>query len=275
MWKHKREKQHKTNIWTLGNYQCDSCGKIYTRYDSFTEHKLSCEKTEGEKIASRNFPCDVCGLVFKSVIRVKAHKRGVHVVAPVVCHVCGTMCKNKRALLVHRRRHDMKNKKFMCDDCGKSFFNSTLLAQHVRTHTKEKPYKCPRCSYTCAIKQNIHKHSEKVHKAQFKAVPADEGKFTGKSVLQSDHMMRSDQGCGIINMLEREAKALIALQTQSQALYDQQQLNRSVKMEDTSSKVEPKSEYTEQIIDYSINESSYTQPHTGQMHYQCRDPSNR
>lgn len=174
LWKHKRELGHKTNIWSLGNYQCDSCGKIYTRYDSFQEHQISCEKTESEKLASLKHPCDICGLLFKSVLRVKSHKRGVHTVAPVVCHVCGAMCKNKRALLVHRRRHDMKNKKYICDDCGKSFFNSTLLAQHVRTHTKEKPYKCPMCNYTCAIKQNIHKHSMKVHKTQCKAVCVDE-----------------------------------------------------------------------------------------------------
>ncbi|KAL4220360.1 hypothetical protein ACF0H5_020766 [Mactra antiquata] len=169
LWRHKRQSQHKTSLWTLGNYQCDSCGKIYNRYDSFREHKLSC-KTEGESAEQKDYPCDICGLVFKSMLRVKSHKRGVHVVSPVVCHVCGAMCKNKRALLVHRRRHDMKNKKFACDDCGKTFFNNTLLTQHIRTHTKEKPYKCPLCNYRCAIKQNIHKHSQKVHKQPAKAV---------------------------------------------------------------------------------------------------------
>ncbi|XP_060605137.1 zinc finger protein 678-like [Ruditapes philippinarum] len=198
LWKHKRESGHKTNIWALGNYQCDSCGKIYTRYDSFQEHKLSCEKTESEKQASCKYPCDICGLLFKSMLRVKSHKRGVHTVAPVVCHVCGAMCKNKRALLVHRRRHDMKNKKYVCDDCGKSFFNSTLLAQHVRTHTKEKPYKCPLCNYACAIKQNIHKHSMKVHKTQCKAVCLDDVKdqaeeASNETLLQSQSQKLRDR----------------------------------------------------------------------------------
>lgn len=250
MWKHKREKQHKTNIWTLGNYQCDSCGRIYNRYDSFTEHKISCQKTEGEKLAIRQYPCDICGLVFKSMIRVKSHKRGVHVVAPVVCHECGAMCKNKRALLVHRRRHDMKNKKYVCDDCGKSFFNSTLLSQHVRTHTKEKPFKCPLCNYTCAIKQNIHKHSQKVHKVQCKAVCVSD---TKERVLpQNDDLLHSGQNFGIANILNKEVEALKDLQSQSIELHDQHSRS-SFKSENTPAMTRP---HSDDVLDFSRNYDS-------------------
>ncbi|XP_045199273.1 zinc finger protein 391-like [Mercenaria mercenaria] len=251
LWKHKREKQHKTNIWTLGNYQCDSCGKIYTRYDSFTEHQLSCEKTESEKLASRQHPCDICGLVFKSVIRVKAHKRGVHIVAPVVCHVCGAICKNKRALLVHRRRHDMKNKKYNCDDCGKSFFNSTLLSQHVRTHTKEKPYKCPMCNYTCAIKQNIHKHSQKVHKTQCKAICLDDTKES--SVLDSDKLVTSEQSSGSLN---NSTEDLVKLQ--SKELQDKHARSSFQPEFMNVSNVQKPSEFTE-VLDYRMNAPSFSQ----------------
>lgn len=176
LWKHKRETKHNDSLWTLGHYQCDSCGKILHRYDAFKTHKKNCGREKTEEEERRTLPCDICGALFKSIALVKAHKRGVHLVAPEVCDVCGTVCKNKRSLFEHKKRHDDKNKKFACEECGRSFFNSTILKQHIRTHTKEKPFKCPMCKYTCAVKQNIHKHSIKAHKMQLPAVDLRECK---------------------------------------------------------------------------------------------------
>ncbi|KAL4220359.1 hypothetical protein ACF0H5_020765 [Mactra antiquata] len=185
LWAHKRETKHNTSIWTLGHYQCDSCGKIYHRYDSFRLHKkVACNKEEKEIEELRVHPCDICGLSFKSMHHVSAHKRGVHLDAPEVCHICGTICKNKRALVSHQKRHDINNKKYSCEDCGKAFFNSTILKQHIRTHTKERPFKCPMCAYVSAVKQNIHKHSLKVHKVQAQAI--DLRKNKDKSGLSED-----------------------------------------------------------------------------------------
>ncbi|KAL4220332.1 hypothetical protein ACF0H5_020739 [Mactra antiquata] len=185
LWIHKRETKHNTSLWSLGVYQCDSCGKVFNRCDSFREHKLSC-KTEAEKQQQiKQFPCDVCGLMFLSLKRMKYHKRGVHVNSPEICEDCGAVCKNKRYLLAHRRRHNAKNRKYICDDCGKRFFNSSLLRQHIRTHTKEKPFKCPMCNFTCAIKQNIHKHSLKVHKILAKAIDLTE-QISGSEKVASE-----------------------------------------------------------------------------------------
>lgn len=186
LWTHKRETKHNTSIWTLGHYQCDSCGKIYNRYDSFRLHKkVACGKEEKELEELRVHPCDICGMSFKSIHHVKSHKRGVHLNAPEVCHICGALCKNKRALASHQKRHDLTNRKYSCNECGKSFFNSAILKQHIRTHTKEKPYKCPMCSYTCAVKQNVHKHSLKIHKVQVQAIDLRQNKE--KTLNQDDN----------------------------------------------------------------------------------------
>lgn len=158
--------KHNDSLTLLQTYQCEECGKILTGgYHSFKLHQKFACKEEGVEPQAK---CDICGSMFKSQIHVQQHKQRTHVESPVVCDICGALCKNKHALNSHKRRHDEKNKKFVCNDCGKAFLTGLLLKMHIRTHTKEKPYKCPLCNYRCAIKQNIQKHSVNVHKTQVK-----------------------------------------------------------------------------------------------------------
>lgn len=163
LWKHKRETKHNDSLTLLQTYQCEECGKILSGgYHSFKLHqKYACQE-----VTEPQAKCDICGSMFKSQTHVQQHKQRTHLESPEVCDICGAVCKNKHALNSHKRRHDEKNKKFVCDNCGKAFLTGLLLKMHVRTHTKEKPFKCPLCNYRCAIKQNIQKHSVNVHKTQ-------------------------------------------------------------------------------------------------------------
>lgn len=185
LWKHKREMKHNDSLTLLQTYQCEECGKILTGgYHSFKLHqKFACKEESAEPQAK----CDICGSMFKSHIHVQQHKQRTHVESPVVCDICGAMCKNKHALNSHKRRHDEKNKKFVCNHCGKAFLTGLLLKMHIRTHTKEKPYKCPLCNYKCAIKQNIQKHAVNVHKMQVKC--SDIVIINGKDVHGSSDEM--------------------------------------------------------------------------------------
>ena len=38
-----------------------------------------------------------------------------------------------------------------------------FLGQHILTHTKEKPFKCPFCTFKCARWDNLNKHSQNIH----------------------------------------------------------------------------------------------------------------
>jgi DNA-directed RNA polymerase subunit RPC12/RpoP len=158
--------KHNDSLSLLQTYQCEECGKVLTGgFSSFKLHqKFACKEVEeGPQV-----PCDICGSLFKSKTHVQQHKKRTHINVPVVCDICGTVCKNKHSLNSHKRRHDSKNKKHVCDNCGKAFITNLLLIMHIRTHTKEKPFKCPLCDHRCAIKQNIQKHSLNVHKRQIK-----------------------------------------------------------------------------------------------------------
>ena len=45
-----------------------------------------------------------------------------------------------------------------CEYCGKVFVNCSNLTVHRRTHTGEKPYKCPICPYTTVQSSKLTRH---------------------------------------------------------------------------------------------------------------------
>ena len=161
LWEHKRQEKHGCFTYMYKPHLCDLCGKSLKTLMSFKEHKLGCEASmEG----SYKFTCEHCGAQFKTKTNYQNHVRNVHVRCPMTCHICGQSCKNARSLQEHKRRHNEANRKHACKDCDKTFFSKSLLTAHVRTHTKEKPFKCAFCSYGCAVKQNLMKHAKKRHK---------------------------------------------------------------------------------------------------------------
>ncbi|XP_042888892.1 longitudinals lacking protein, isoforms H/M/V-like isoform X17 [Penaeus japonicus] len=50
-----------------------------------------------------------------------------------------------------------------CVVCGRGFGRLEDLRRHVRTHTGEKPYLCPMCSFRAAVKSSVYRHLRTVH----------------------------------------------------------------------------------------------------------------
>jgi len=75
------------------------------------------------------------------------------------CPYCPFTAPKTKALYKHINEHD---KKMVCPTCSKKSTCMGMFVYHCRTHTGEKPYKCPipGCKFSSAIKCNLKIHLE-------------------------------------------------------------------------------------------------------------------
>ncbi|XP_055596041.1 zinc finger protein ZFP2-like [Uranotaenia lowii] len=73
---------------------------------------------------------------------------------PTECAICG---KRVAYLKEHMRMH-LKDKRYACPHCDRSFSQSTNLIYHIRTHTGEKPFQCGQCEKRFICKSHLLSH---------------------------------------------------------------------------------------------------------------------
>ena len=70
-----------------------------------------------------------------------------------------------------------------CDVCNRVFKNNTLYQRHVKTHTKEKPYKCDECGKVFTSKSNMQAHQKTHFESKTYCCPHCSREFKGKKSL--------------------------------------------------------------------------------------------
>ncbi|KAF6091839.1 ZFP92 zinc finger protein [Phyllostomus discolor] len=74
-----------------------------------------------------------------------------------LCQQCGKSFSRSSNLIKHRIIHSSE-KPYECSECGKLFRRSFALLEHQRIHSGEKPYVCDECGKTFTRSSNLIKH---------------------------------------------------------------------------------------------------------------------
>lgn len=159
---------------------CIVCGLVCARKETLRSHFVR------KHTQHYRYSCEHCGKKFKIKGDLTTHTRLKHREPPVMCDVCGKTCRNSHSLYTHQKHAHYKAKyecplchrrlvtqenldqhvltqherreKYMCEECGKTFFENYDLRKHMRIHTGDKPYNCTVCGKAFARHSSLRQH---------------------------------------------------------------------------------------------------------------------
>ena len=149
-----------------GPFQCDLCPRSYTSLFPFFEHLLHYHPQPDQTMHS----CDKCDFTSASVFHYSRHIERSHMPEElrIKCDECGETYRDEHNLAVHKRRiHRGEKISFgapaQCEVCLKTLSSNANLKIHMRTHTKEKPYKCNFCAKAFSQYVQLRTHRVQEH----------------------------------------------------------------------------------------------------------------
>lgn len=103
-----------------------------------------------EMVASKSKECPVCHKTYVSPKCMRRHFRDVHSSQKkFICDICGKLFRSTNRVNSHKSHFHsdrILQKKYECYYCMKKFGNKFHLAEHINSHTGNKPHHCQICN---------------------------------------------------------------------------------------------------------------------------------
>lgn len=121
------------------------------------------ENAETE-IGKLRFPCEICGKTFKKKKVLRGHIKQIHdeYGKKYRCKLCINSYSNIGNLFRHFRAIHRNERKYVCDKCGKSFTQRTILTEHYASHKEFKDINCDVCDKKFKTLLNLKNH-QRIH----------------------------------------------------------------------------------------------------------------
>ncbi|KAI8508758.1 hypothetical protein Bbelb_138570 [Branchiostoma belcheri] len=141
--------------YTAKMYQCKKCHKYFKTPQELSEHLATMH-------VDTRHNCDKCSYGTNLVSALKAHML-THGKEEFKCRICRHTTDTKLGLKMHVSQQHRYGNLYRCNTCGYLGKTANKLIDHIRTHTKEKPFSCKLCKYACSRQDNLAIHM-RVHK---------------------------------------------------------------------------------------------------------------
>uniref|UniRef100_A0A023EZ05 Putative c2h2-type zn-finger protein n=1 Tax=Triatoma infestans TaxID=30076 RepID=A0A023EZ05_TRIIF len=174
--------------------KCLICNKIFQHADYLKIHLLTHSDV-------RPHLCHICGASFKRKDHANQHKKTVHcnhpdVVRelkdkgeePITCDLCGEVKPTRKALALHKKRHDTN---LNCDICGAVFSLCSLLKSHMMKNHDTYSCVCETCGEVLKSGYAFYLHKRK-HSTAFICYVCGKS-FIHSSSLRTHMVVHSDE----------------------------------------------------------------------------------
>ncbi|XP_066288038.1 zinc finger protein 658B-like [Branchiostoma lanceolatum] len=141
--------------YTAKMYQCKKCHKYFKTTQELSEHLATMH-------VDTRHNCDKCSYGTNLMSALKAHML-THGKEEFKCRICQHTTDTKLGLKMHVSQQHRYGNLYRCNTCGYLGKTANKLIDHIRTHTKEKPFSCKLCKYACSRQDNLAIHM-RVHK---------------------------------------------------------------------------------------------------------------
>ncbi|XP_041364196.1 zinc finger protein 571-like isoform X1 [Gigantopelta aegis] len=182
-------------------YDCKDCSRPFTCWRDLRRHR-KIEHGEKYEAKLKSYECEDCHRKFLKENQLEIHRRIHTGERPLQCSLCQLFFRTQKALHKHKQtyKHSLlagdtvKERKYLCSQCGKAYFRKQALQRHLKQHTGEKNFNCGHCGYRCHEVNNLKRHIALHFEAERKFICEVCGAaFHAKKTLEMHHRYKHSE----------------------------------------------------------------------------------